>query len=227
MNISASVKNLSAFERGLWLFSLAVVTISFLVCGSFNPLTLVASLVGVTALIFVARGDVLGQMLTVLFAVLYAIISWQFRYFGEMITYLGMSAPIAVLAVISWRRNPYSSSQVKVGAVTTKKWLLLVLMAAVVTLALYYVLRALGTSNLFFSTVSITTSFFAASLTVLRSPGYAVAYAANDVVLIILWVLATLEDISFLPVVICFVMFFVNDLYGFVNWRRMKNAQSV
>lgn len=225
MNVVSSFKSLSVFERALWLLSLGAVTAGFLLCGTLNVLTLVASLIGVTALIFVAKGDVLGQMLTVLFAVLYAVISWQFRYFGEMLTYLGMTAPIAVLAVITWRKNPYSEKQVKVQVMTAKKAVLLFACAGLVTWGCYYLLAYWETSNLFFSTVSITTSFLAATLTMLRSPGYAIAYAANDVVLVILWVLATLEDRAFLPVVICFSVFFINDIYGFVNWRKMRQAQ--
>lgn len=226
MNIIDSIKRLTKFEKSLWLFSAVTVSAGFLLCGGLNVLALVASLVGVTALIFVAKGDLLGQALIILFAVLYAIISWQFRYYGEMITYLGMTAPISVLALISWRRNPYSEGQVKVGKMTARKAVLLCLTAGLVTWGFYYVLAYLNTSNLFFSTVSITTSFFAVSLTVLRSPGYAIAYAANDVVLIILWVLAALEDISFLPLVICFALFFINDLYGFASWQRMKRLQA-
>ena len=51
------------------------------------------------------------------------------------------------------------------------------------------------------------------------------AYAANDVVLIVLWTLAAVEDISYLSVIICFVMFLVNALYGFVSWKRMEKRQ--
>lgn len=41
-----------------------------------------------------------------------------------------------------------------------------------------------------------------------------------------LWILASARDISSLPMVFCFVMFLANDLYGFVNWRRMQRKQS-
>ena len=64
-------------------------------------------------------------------------------------------------------------------------------------------------------------------LTIKRSPYYAVAYAANDIVLIILWSLASVEEIRYLSVVVCFAAFFVNDIYGFVSWRRMEKRQNV
>ena len=62
-------------------------------------------------------------------------------------------------------------------------------------------------------------------LTFLRSPYYALAYAANDIVLIVLWVAAAVNDISCLPMIFCFIMFLANDLYGFFNRKRMQKAQ--
>lgn len=217
---------LNKFEWILWLSSLVVVTLSFLLSPDKDYLSLCASLIGVTALIFVAKGMVIGQILCVIFAVFYGIVSFYFRYFGEMITYLGMSAPIAIFSVISWLRHPYKQSQeVEVNQVTKKQWLLLSVVSVAVTIAFYFVLRALHTTNLLISTISVTTSFVACYLSFLRSPFYAVGYAANDVVLIVLWTLAAIENIAYLPMIACFVAFLANDGYGFYQWQKMKRRQ--
>ena len=100
------------------------------------------------------------------------------------------------------------------------------MLSAVVTVVFYFILKAFGTANLLPSTISVTTSFLAVYLTARRSPLFAVAYAANDLVLIVLWGLAVLEDPSYLSVVVCFVMFFANDIYGFINWSRMRRRQA-
>ena len=220
-----SIKNLNRFEKCLWLVSIIVVSASFVMSGGRDWLSMAASLIGVTALIFIAKGDVLGQILTVVFSVFYAAISYRYRYYSEMITYIGMTAPIAVMSVITWLKNPYAEKQVKISSMTPIKAAALLVFTATVTVLFYFILKALETPNLFFSTVSIATSFAASSLMLLRSPYYAVAYAMNDLVLIVLWVLASISDISYLPMVMCFVMFFVNDMYGFKNWRIMKKEQ--
>ena len=100
-------------------------------------------------------------------------------------------------------------------------------LAAVVTVVFYFVLDFFNTANLIPSTVSVTTSFLAVYLTFRRNRFFAVAYAANDIVLIILWSLAALTDISYISVVICFVIFFVNDIYGFVSWSAMRKRQAL
>ena len=226
----SSIKSLTKFEKGLWLTSVTVTLLSYLLSylfsGNGDLLNLIASLIGVTALIFVAKGHVLGQLLTVLFSVFYGIISVLFAYYGEMITYLFMTTPMAILAAVEWIKNPYKDTQeVKVHKVNKKQLAVMWVLSILVTVLFYFILKTLDTAHLFFSTISITTSFIASYLTFLRSPYYAIGYSANDVVLIVLWILASAEDISYLPMVACFVMFLFNDLYGFYNWRRMQKRQ--
>ena len=218
--------SLTRFEWGLWLTSLAVVAGTYIGFQAGDALSLVASLIGVTALIFVAKGHVLGQLLTIVFAVFYGVISVQIRYYGEAITYLGMTAPMAGVALYTWLRNPYQgSAEVTVRRLTGKQWAVMLLLTALTTAAFYFILKAAGNAALAVSTLSITTSFLASYLTAMRSPYYALAYAANDLVLIILWVIASLSDVSSVPMVSCFVMFLLNDLYGFVSWKRMEKRQ--
>ena len=217
---------LTRFEKCLWAVSLVVVLLSCLLSGEDGLLSGIASAIGVTALIFLARGRVLGQVLVVVFSVFYGIISFYFKYYGEMITYLGMTAPIALFSIFTWLKNPYkNSSEVKVASLTKTQILVCILGAVISTAAFYFILGALGNANLIISTLSVTTSFIAAYLSLCRSPYYAVGYATNDMVLIVLWVMAAVTDISCLPMVFCFVMFLLNDAYGFIAWKKMKKKQ--
>ena len=223
----ASFQTLTKFELSLWITSMFVSFLSFCLSGEKDYFNLIASFIGVTALIFVAKGHVLGQLLTVVFAIFYGVISVICHYYGEMITYLFMTAPMAIMATISWIKHPYKdSNEVKVSTVTKKQLQTMVLLTIFVTILFYFILKSLNTANLFFSTLSITTSFIASYLTYLRSPFYAIGYSANDIVLIILWILASMKDSSYLPMVACFIMFLANDLYGFYNWKKMQQQQT-
>lgn len=228
MKIKRLFQYFSLFEWILWTSSVTVITVAFFACGNFYPLTLIASLIGVTSLIFIAKGNVIGQFLIIVFSILYAIISIRSHYYGEMITYLFMSAPAAIFACISWLKNPAEKgkNEVKVATMSALKWICVSIFALVVTVIFYFILRYFKTANLIVSTISIATSFFAAALLFLRSPFYAISYAANDVVLIVLWISASLKDLSYLPMVICFLAFLCNDVYGFINWLRMQKRQS-
>ena len=220
------IPKLTPFEIGLLSLSLVTVILSSLLSNA-GILNALASAVGVIALIFVAKGLPIGQLFTVFFSILYALVAWKFRYWGEMITYLGMSMPIALFSFLSWIRHPYEkgTGEVKIATLTKGKTIALLFLTVGVTVLFYVPLNYFETPNLAVSTLSVTTSFLAASLLYLRSPLYALSYAANDVVLIVLWTMAAIEDFTFLPMIACFVAFFANDLYGFFNWMRMKNKQ--
>ncbi len=227
MKIADYITSLTKFEKGLWLASVTVIALSFLLSGGGDYLSLTASLIGVTSLIFIAKGYVLGQVLMVVFSVFYGIISFFFSYYGEMITYLGMTAPMAVMSIVSWIKHPYKKTkEVEIARIAKGQLAVMLLLSVIVTAAFYFILRALGNASLAVSTLSVATSFIAAYLTFLRSEFYALGYAANDIVLIILWVIAAMSDISCLPMVLCFVMFLFNDLYGFYSWRKMRKRQT-
>lgn len=218
------------FSRGeklLWCVSAALVLGAFLLFDRQNYMTLAASLVGVTSLILDAKANPMGQVLMVIFSLLYGIISFSCAYYGEMITYLGMTAPMSVFALVSWLRHPFEGdcSQVQVRPLRPGEGAALLALSGVVTAVFFFILKAFGTANLIPSTVSVATSFLAVALTYKRSPLFALAYAANDVVLVVLWAAASLTDLSYLSVTVCFAVFLINDTYTYISWRRLQKRQ--
>jgi len=217
----------SKVDIALWISSVLLIIVSFCIFDKENYLTLCASLIGVTSLIFNAKGNPFGQLLMIVFSLLYGIISYTFRYFGEMITYLGMTMPMALFALVSWIRNPYNGNkaEVKVNTLSVNENIFMWFVTAIVTVIFYFILDYFHTANLVLSTISVTTSFAAVYLTFRRSPYFALAYGANDVVLIGLWTIASFYDVRYVSVVVCFVAFLFNDIYGFISWQKMKKRQ--
>ncbi|MBE5748818.1 MAG: nicotinamide mononucleotide transporter [Clostridiales bacterium] len=219
-------KELTKFEWFLWITSLLIVTISYIFVPDQNVITIFTCIIGITALIFCAKGFVIGQVLILVFSILYSIISFCFAYYGEMLTYLCLSSPAAVCAIVSWIKHPYKQTkQVEIQKMTQKQYFIMFFLTVIVTFTFYFVLKALNNANLALSTVSVATSCIAAYLVFMRSPYYAVGYAMNDIILIILWVLATIENVAYTPMIACFIVFLINDLYAFVNWKKMEKKQ--
>ncbi len=221
-------KYFTNFELILYFSSLAIILSTFFIFDGEDFFNLICSLLGATSLIFCAKGNPIGNAIMIVFSILYGIISYAFKYYGEMITYLGMTLPMSIISLIAWLKNPFNGNraQVKIADLKLKDFILMVIASLLITFAFYFILKALNTTNLIVSTISIATSFFAAFLTYKRSPYFALAYALNDLVLIILWVYATIFNITYISVTACFVTFFINDLYGFFNWTKMRKLQN-
>lgn len=222
------VNYFSRFELALWFLSVVTIVVSFTCGDTKDYFTLIASLIGATSLILNAKGNVWGQILTVIFSVLYGIISFSNAYYGEMVTYLGMTAPIAIASVVSWIRHPAQEgkNEVKVNQLKLQEYVGLLFMGIMVMVIFYYILKAFNTGELWLSTISVFTSFIASYLTLRRSEYYALGYALNDIVLIYLWLIAMQKDRGYRSVVICFVIFLINDIYGYCSWLRMKKSQA-
>ncbi|MGN0172276.1 MAG: nicotinamide riboside transporter PnuC, partial [Acutalibacteraceae bacterium] len=129
-------------EKLLWMFSVIGIIAAFFAFDRDNYITLTASLIGVTSLILSAKGNPIGQFLMIIFSVLYGFISYTFSYFGEMATYLGMTAPMAFISLISWLRNPYKGkkSEVKVNRISKKEHIFMWVMTVIVTVIFYFIL---------------------------------------------------------------------------------------
>lgn len=227
-SLKSIAKYFSVGEILLWSCSVLLIIVSFCVFDRRNYLTLASSLIGVTSLIFTAKGNPIGQILMIVFSLLYGYISFVFTYYGEMLTYLCMTMPMAIFALISWLKNPYkkNKAEVKVNRLKKGEPVFMWIATAIITLIFYFILSAFQTKNIIPSTISVTTSFLAVYLTFRRNPFYAIGYAANDIVLIVLWILATIENTSYLSVVVCFVTFLANDIYGFISWQKMAKKQA-
>lgn len=227
-SLKSIAKYFSVGEILLWSCSVLLIVVSFCVFDRRNYLTLASSLIGVTSLIFTAKGNPIGQILMIVFSLLYGYISFVFTYYGEMLTYLCMTMPMAIFALISWLKNPYkeNKAEVKVNRLKKGEPVFMWIATAIITLIFYFILSAFHTKNIIPSTISVTTSFLAVYLTFRRNPFYAIGYAANDIVLIVLWILATIENTSYLSVVVCFVTFLANDIYGFISWQKMAKKQA-
>lgn len=221
-------KSLNKNERLLWGFSVFGILAAFLIFDRVNYINLAASVLGVTSIILNAKGNPVGQGLMVVFSLMYGYISFSFKYFGEMITYMGMTMPMAAFSLVSWIRHPYngSHSEVEVNTLSKKEYAFMALLTFAVTVLFYFLLKALGTASLLFSTVSVATSFAAAYLTFRRCRLFNLAYALNDIVLIVLWSIAAFTDKTYVSVIICFIMFLANDIYGFISWGRLERKQA-
>lgn len=228
MSLKKTILSLTKFEIFLWITSVFVIIISY-INNQNSILNIITSIIGITGVLFLAKASVLGPILFVGFAVMYAIISYYFHYYGETITYLLMDLPISIASIISWIRNPYKDTQeVKVNKLNKKQIVVLIISSIIVTSIFYYILKILNTENLIVSTISVATSYIASYLMFFRNRFYGLGYAINDIVLICLWAYASLKNISYISMLLCFIMFLINDIYALYNWHiiyhKQKNA---
>jgi len=211
------------------LLSVSVVAIicCFIFSSDKDYLSLASSILGVVTVVFTSKGLLLAPILSVVYSIVYTIISVGQRYYGEAIIYMLIMIPMQVITIVGWFRNKKTDSDVvEVGKVSKKEYLILSGVTVVMTFAFYFLLKVLNTAQLVVSTISLITSALATYLVFRRSSNYALFYILNDIILIVLWTIALVaQGTSLLPVVVSFYVFFINDVYGFIRWKRQEKLQ--
>lgn len=220
-------KSLTKFEKYLWILSCLSILILYLILPDKDYLVIIATLIGATSLIFIAKGNVLGPIISIIFSIIYGYISFKNRYYGELFIYLLLNLPLGIISTISWFKNRFKDSkiEVEVNVIKKQEYPIIFIIGILAMVVFYFILRYFNTAALLVSTLSIFTSVVASILSIRRSPLYAIAYSFNDIILIILWSIASVTNIVNLCMVLCFVVFLINDLYGFINWTNLRKKQ--
>lgn len=221
-------KNWTVFEICFLFCSLLAITLCFVFGADKNVFSFIVSLVGVVSVLTVAKGLVIVPFINIGYNILYAIISIFQGYYGEAIIYICLMIPISVLAIIEWlkNKNKDNSDVVEVNKIKGKEYLYLAFATVLATVGFYFLLKVLNTNELIISTISLITSMVAAYLMLRRCSYYALGFILNDIILIVLWSLVVVDSgIGYLPTVISFCVFLINDIYGFIHWKMEEKKQ--
>lgn len=185
------------------------------------------SVVGIISIFLLTKGLFVGNVLQVIAAIVYAIISFKNQYYGEMITCLFITIPVYCASIFTWLKNKdKASSVVKVNKLKLKEYLIVLLASVVIYVLLYFMLKAFNTANLIFSTLSMTIGVVASYLVLRRSEFNFVCYLTNNIVCIILWCTVSLTDAAYFPTMVNYVVFLLLNISGVINWIKLKKEQN-
>ena len=211
-------------ESIFYVFGLAlIITMSIIFKASW--ISAVAGIFGLSCVLFAAKGKVICVFLTWGMIVFYSMLSYQNKYYGEVFINLFLMFPMTLIQLVAWIKNLGKDHVVKVNSITKKEILIVGLVACGAFVAFYFILRALGTSQLVLSTVSILTSVIATYFQSRRSRYGFLSFFFNDTVLCVLWSMATIEDIKNVSMLVAVALYVICDIYGFISWGVMQKRQ--
>lgn len=214
-------KDWKPFEIGLLVFDIIAIAISSAI-GKSGILTILTSLTGVICVLLQAKGKIVSQLVGILEAILYSILSYQNHYYGEIIIYGLVVFPMYIYGVISWVTHKNEETDtVKPNQISQKEWGALSFASVMGFVGLYYMLKYFNTSQLLISSLSMVTSLVATYLITRRSKYSFLFYIGNDIILILLWGIPIVHgDFYLLPILVENCILLINDSYGLKNWNE-------
>ena len=217
-------KDWTRFEQILLLGSLITIITAGIFCKS-NILTIVCSVTGIFVALTQAKGKVISQFIGLILVVLYSILSYQNKYYGEVLIYIFIMFPLFISGIISWIKNiDKETNTVIENKLNKKEWIILILISVILFIGLYNLLKYFNTSQLFVSTLSMVMSLFATYLVVRRSKYGFLFYICNDIILFILWGIPVISgNVLLMPMLFNPIINFVNDCYAWKSWNERES----
>ena len=217
------LKDWTRFEKILCFSSITIVLIAGILSSS-NLLTISCSIMGITCVITQAKGKLISQFIGFILVVLYSILSFQNKYYGEVLIFIFIMMPLFIVGIVSWIRNINKETNTVVkNELSKKEWIVLLIISIILFVGLYYLLKYFNTQQLLISTLSMITSLFGTYLVARRSKYAFLFYMGNDIILLILWGLPVVNgELGLIPMIFNPIINFINDIYGWKSWNKDK-----
>ncbi len=220
------LKEWTKLEKTLLYGSCIIVLIVGIIFKS-DILTTLCSIIDIIAMLLIAKGKNIGQLLGVLITVLYSIVSFKNGFYGEVIIYIFMMLPMYLIGIVSWiKHKNKETNSVEINNIYKSEWLIVSIVSVIVFTGVYYLLKAFNTNELLVSTLSVLASLFGIYFQIRRSKYTFSFFIINDIILSVLWGIPIINgNFSLLPIFLDPVINFLNDTYGFYNWTRLEKKQ--
>ncbi|MBR5419476.1 nicotinamide mononucleotide transporter [Candidatus Saccharibacteria bacterium] len=220
------LKDWTKFEKAFAaLGTIAAVALTFIFKGEIVNLTY--TLMHFWTALLLVKGKYACYIIGLISTFFYAYISFSNQYYGETIIAMCLTLPMMVFGLINWLKHQDKKKTVIVKKVSLKELFILILSQIVLSVAYYYLLKSFNTSNLIISTANVAIAFIASYLAARRSDYGFIAYIINDLMLVILWGTLLLGgNIGVITVLLCPVLLLITDIYGVINWQKIKKRQA-
>lgn len=219
-------KDWTPFELFMLFFNPILVVVVGIVFKN-DALTIITSAGGIVGVLLCAKGRVLGQIIGLIIAILYSIVSYFNGFYGETIIYMVYMIPMYVWSVVEWLKHKNKeTNSVQVYSIKWQEWVIVAISSVAVFISFYFLLKALNTNQLIVSTLSMVDNIFAIYLLARRSKYGFVSYIVNDIILIVLWGIPVIQG-NFLLLAMLFnpIMNLISDVYAVFNWSKMQKKQ--
>ncbi len=219
------LKEFNLYEKCyLTLGSLLLVIISIISKSSFLSLTY--SLLCLLNAVCIAKGKIIGYIFEIIATAIYLYISFTQKFYSEVFTSVCLLMPSSIYGLYNWSKNQSQTSTVIIKDMN-KKELYFSIISQIILYPLYLlILKYFDTSLVYISALSICITALAVYHMAKASPLGYFFFIIKDLVAIILWIYPILlGEAASIPVFITFILYAINDCYGFFNWKKIKLAQ--
>ena len=182
---------------------------------------LIAALSGVWCVILTGKGKVSNFLFGIVNVVFYAYISYQAKFYGEVMLNLLYYLPCSIIGLFVWGKNmDAESGEVTKKRLSPKDALLVYPLTVLGVVAYGFVLKKLGGALPFIDSMSTVLSVVAQILCLKRLAEQWVMWIVIDVVTVGMWLYNYLNGGESLATMLMWAVYLVNAIIMLVKWCK-------
>lgn len=182
---------------------------------------IVASLTGVTCVILCGMGRVSNYFFGTINVVLYAVVAWKARYYGDVMLNLLYYFPTNIIGWVVWSKHlNQEKNEVYKKRMTLMQDILLAIISAAGVLGYSYILKLLGGNLPIVDSMSTVFSVIAQILMIKRFTEQWVIWIIVDIVSVIMWIAAFFTGGESVAVLMMWSVYLANAVIMFVKWLK-------
>ena len=183
---------------------------------------IISAVTGVLCVILTAKGKISCFFWGTINTVLYALIAYQSKYYGDFMLNMFYFLPFQFIGIYMWKKN-MEDANVKMKKMTVKQLLMWAVICIVAIIGYGFTLKNMGGALPFVDSTSTVLSVWAMFVSVKRYTEQWLAWIAIDIVTIIMWAVAFAIGGDNIATLAMWVVYLANAVYGYIHW--LKNSK--
>ena len=185
-----------------------------------------ASLTGVTCVILCGKGKMSTYLFGTVNVILYALVAWQAKYYGDVMLNLLYYFPTNILGWFVWKKNMDTKTQeVTKKRMTVKQDIIAAVLSAAGIIGYSFILKLLGGNLPVIDSMSTVLSVVAQILMIKRFTEQWIIWILVDAVSVIMWIAAFFNGTESIAVLLMWTIYLVNAVIMFVKWYRDSRGE--
>jgi len=216
-------KDWTTFEK-IWVIIFTITTIALFFITHDTWIGFVAAITGMLCVILTAKGKISNYYIGIPNILAYSYIAWQNHLFGEMQLNMFYYLPMSILGIILWKRHinkKKTKDDVIVRLISNKERILWSIIIIIATFAYGYYLNTINAAMPYINSFTVVLSIIGMALTVKRAVEEWVVWIVVDAVTIVMWISVYLKTGNDISILVMWLAFLTNAVYGLVNWIRL------
>jgi nicotinamide mononucleotide transporter len=180
-----------------------------------------AALTGIWCVILTGKGKLSSFWVGTVNTILYAVVAWQARYWGEVMLNLIYYVPMNFVGLYMWSKNMNKQTEEVVKERMSFKGSVLAYTCVIAgTLGYGVILNLMNGTLPFIDSMSTVFSIFAQFLCVKRYMEQWVLWIVVDIVTVIMWVYAFINGTGDMATVLMWSIYLINAIIMFIKWKK-------